>query len=103
MTLTEYTERAFDHDGHSLGGATVQLTGFVSNTGSGQFQLARYQIACCAADAAAATVQIVGVASIPPRDQWVTVTGTYSAAEGDDPVLAATIVKNIATPEDPYE
>jgi hypothetical protein len=31
------------------------------------------------------------------------VTGTYSAAEGDDPVLAATIVKNIAAPEDPYE
>jgi uncharacterized repeat protein (TIGR03943 family) len=103
MTLTEYTERAFDHRGQSLGGATVQLTGFVSSTGSGHFQLARYQIACCAADAAAATVQIVGVASIPPRDQWVTVTGTYSAAEGDDPVLAATIVQNIAAPEDPYE
>jgi uncharacterized repeat protein (TIGR03943 family) len=103
MTLTEYTERAFDHDGKSLAGATVQLTGFVSHTGSGQFQLARYQIACCAADAAAATVQVVGVTSVPPRDQWVVVTGSYGAAHGDDPVLTATIVKNIPAPEDPYE
>ncbi len=103
MTLTEYTERAFDHDGKSLAGATVQLTGFVSHAGSGQFQLARYQIACCAADAAAATVQVVGVTSVPPRDQWVTVTGSYGAPDGDDPVLTATIVKNIPAPEDPYE
>jgi uncharacterized repeat protein (TIGR03943 family) len=103
MTLTEYTERAFDHDGRSLAGATVQLTGFVSHTGSGQFQLARYQIACCAADAAAATVQVVGVISVPPRDQWVVVTGSYGAPDGDDPVLTASVVKNIAAPEDPYE
>lgn len=103
MTLLEYTERAFDHDGQSLGGATVRLTGFVSKTGSGQFQLARYQIACCAADASAATVQIVGVASIPARDQWVTVTGSYSPADGDDPALAASVVQNIPAPEDPYE
>jgi uncharacterized repeat protein (TIGR03943 family) len=103
MTLTEYTERAFDHDGRSLNGATVQLTGFVSRAGSGQFQLARYQIACCAADAAAATVQVVGVISVPPRDQWVVVTGSYSAPDGDDPVLTASVVKAIAAPEDPYE
>jgi uncharacterized repeat protein (TIGR03943 family) len=103
MSLTEYGERAFDHSGASLRGATVVLTGFVSKSGSGQFELARFQIACCAADASAATVQIVGVASIPPRDQWVTVTGSYSAAQGDDPVLAASVVRDISAPEDPYE
>lgn len=103
MSLTEYGERSFDHAGQSLKGATVVLTGFVSKTGSGQFELARYQIACCAADAAAATVQVVGAVSIPARDQWVTVTGSYSAAAGDDPVLAASVVRLISQPEDPYE
>jgi uncharacterized repeat protein (TIGR03943 family) len=103
MTLLEYVERAFDGDGRSLQGATVQITGFVSaDSGSGEFDLARYQIACCAADAAAAVVHIVGAASSPPRDQWVTVTGTY-ADGGDPPVLAATSLEEISAPDDPYE
>jgi uncharacterized repeat protein (TIGR03943 family) len=103
MTLLEYTERAFDHDGESLRGATIELTGFVSADGdSGEFDLARYQIACCAADAAAAVVHVVGAAAAPPRDQWVTVTGAY--AGGDDvPVIAATSLEEIAEPVDPYE
>jgi uncharacterized repeat protein (TIGR03943 family) len=102
MTLLEYTERAFDNDGKSLQGATVQLTGFVADDGSDEFTLARYQIACCAADAAAAVVRIVGAVSSPQVDQWVTVTGTF--VEGnDDPVLAATALREITAPEDPYE
>jgi len=48
-------------------------------------------------------VQVVGVISVPPRDQWVVVTGSYGAPDGDDPVLTASVVKNIAAPEDPYE
>jgi uncharacterized repeat protein (TIGR03943 family) len=103
MTLLEYTERAFDHDGQSMRDATVRLTGFVSADGSGEFDLARYQIACCAADAAAAVVRVVGVASNPPRDQWVVVTGSYSPGGGDVPVLAATSLQEINAPDDPYE
>ncbi|HSS68009.1 MAG TPA: TIGR03943 family protein [Nocardioidaceae bacterium] len=103
MTLLEYTERAFDHDGESMRDATVELTGFVSADGSGTFDLARYQIACCAADAAAAVVHIVGVASTPPRDQWVTVTGAYSSGSSDVPELAATSLQEISAPKDPYE
>jgi uncharacterized repeat protein (TIGR03943 family) len=103
MTLLEYTERAFDHDGQSMGDATVELTGFVSADGSGEFDLARYQIACCAADASAAVVHIVGVASAPPRDQWVTVTGSYTPGSSDVPALAATSLQEIPTPDDPYE
>jgi uncharacterized repeat protein (TIGR03943 family) len=103
MTLLEYTQRAFDHEGESLQGATVQLTGFVSATGDGgEFDLARYQIACCAADAAAAVVHVVGAAAAPPRDQWVTVTGGYATGD-DEPVIAATSLEPIAEPEDPYE
>jgi len=103
MTLMEYVERWFDNDGRSLRGATVELTGFVAgDDGSEGFRLARYQIACCAADAAAAVVHVVGAGSTPPRDRWITVTGTF--AEGDDePVLAATAIEEITAPEDPYE
>lgn len=103
MTLLEYLERSFDHDGKSLQGATVQLTGFVAGgDGSEGFRLARYQIACCAADAAAAVVRVVGSVSAPERDQWVTVTGSFAAA-GDDPVIAATAIEEISAPKDPYE
>jgi uncharacterized repeat protein (TIGR03943 family) len=102
MTLLEYTERAFDHDGQSMRDATIELTGFVSADGSGEFDLARYQIACCAADAAAAVVRIVGVGSVPPRDQWVKVVGSY-APGSDVPVLAATSLQEITAPDDPYE
>jgi len=104
MTLLEYVERSYDHDGQSMRGATIELTGFVADDGSGDgFRLARYQIACCAADAAAAVVQIVGAGSTPPRDQWITVTGTFTESSGDTPVFAATTIEAIDAPDDPYE
>jgi uncharacterized repeat protein (TIGR03943 family) len=109
MTLLEYSQRAFDHDGETFAGASVQLTGFVVDGGGGEgFRLARYQIACCAVDAAPVVVRVVGTTGdIPRRDQWVTVTGSYEATQdaGDDevPALSATTVLAIEPPEDPYE
>jgi len=105
MTLLEYTQRSFDGGGASLKGATVALTGFVAaGAAPSGFRLARYQIACCAADAAAAVVRIVDVSGgAPTRDQWLTVTGTFKPGAGDDPVLSATSIQQIAAPEDPYE
>jgi uncharacterized repeat protein (TIGR03943 family) len=102
MTLLEFNQRAFDHDGASFGGTPVRLTGFVA--GGGEFRLARYQIACCAADAAPMVVRVVGTDGDPPaRDRWVTVTGTFRPGGGDTPQLAATSVVEIAEPADPYE
>ncbi len=105
MTLLEYGQRAFDHDGVSFNGAAVQLTGFVVDSEVGGFRLARYQIACCAADATPVVVKVVGTAGdLPPRDQWVIVTGLFKQAiTADVPELAATSVVEIAAPEDPYE
>ncbi len=105
MTLLEFGQRAFDHDGASFGGAAVQLTGFVAAPEEGGFRLARYQIACCAADAAPVVVRVVGIQGSPPRDQWVTVTGTFQPGPGGDqlPGLAATSVIEIRAPNDPYE
>jgi uncharacterized repeat protein (TIGR03943 family) len=106
MTLLEFGQRAFDRDGASFGGATVRLTGFVAGVEAGGFRLARYQIACCAADAAPVVVRVVGGPPAPPRDRWVTVTGVFRPDDrggGDLPELAAGSVVEIAAPDDPYE
>ena len=104
MTLLEYGQRYFDRNGSSLHGATVELTGFVSGHEAGGFRMARFQIACCAADAIPAVVVVQGITgSAPPRDQWVRVTGVYVGASGDLPHLTSTTVTAIRAPEDPYE
>jgi uncharacterized repeat protein (TIGR03943 family) len=104
MTLLEYGQRSFDSDGRTLRGATVELTGFVaSGATTDSFRLARFQIACCAADAAAAIVQVVGTAGALPSDEWVTVTGRFTPPDGDTPQLSAVSVEPIPAPEDPYE
>ena len=104
MGLLEFGQRAFDHDGASLEGATVQLTGFVAGADDGGFRLARYQIACCAADATPVVIRIVGVSGDPPaRDQWVTVTGAFQPGGEEIPMLAATSIVEIPAPGDPYE
>jgi uncharacterized repeat protein (TIGR03943 family) len=102
MTLLEFGQRAFDRDGASFGGAAVQLTGFVAGVEGGGFRLARYQIACCAADAAPVVVRVVGARRVPARDRWVTVTGIFQPG-GDLPELAASNVVEVAAPDDPYE
>ncbi|MFL5919110.1 MAG: TIGR03943 family putative permease subunit [Gaiellaceae bacterium] len=104
MTLLEFIERAFEHDGASFHGAPVRLTGFVAGSEAGGFRLARYQIACCAADATPVAIDVVGTSGTPPTDdQWVTVTGTFERGGGDLPRLAATSVVEIPAPEDPFE
>lgn len=105
MTLLEYGQRSFDGDGATLRDATVELTGFVAAGSTGStFRLARYQIACCAADAAAAIVEVVGISGeAPPQDEWVTVTGSYRSPAGETPAVNAVAVQRITPPEDPYE
>ena len=104
MTLLEYIERALEHNGASFHSVPVKLTGFVAGSEAGGFRLARYQIACCAADATPVALDVVGTSGAPPSDdQWVTVTGTFRPGGGDFPRLAATSVVEIPAPEDPYE
>jgi uncharacterized repeat protein (TIGR03943 family) len=105
MTLLEFDQRAADHDGASFGTTPVQLTGFVARTEDGAgFVIARYQIACCAADAVAAVARIVGTSGdAPSRDSWVSVTGTYHGLVDGVPELRATSLQLIQAPVDPYE
>ncbi|MFE7720521.1 TIGR03943 family putative permease subunit [Nocardia rhizosphaerihabitans] len=109
MTLREFTLRAADNNGASLGSTSVQLTGFVakSNDGTG-FRIARYTIACCAADGSAAVVRVVGATGNSPAvDQWVTVTGTFrpitGAQAGDPPQLLMSTMTETSSPSNPYE
>jgi uncharacterized repeat protein (TIGR03943 family) len=104
MTLLEYIERGLEHNGASFHSVPVKLTGFVAGSEAGGFRLARYQIACCAADATPVVLDVVGTSGTPPTDdQWVTVTGTFQPGGGDIPRLAATSVVEIPAPDDPYE
>lgn len=105
MTLLEFNERTADHKGASFGSAQVRLTGFVTPSSDTQgFRIARFQIACCAADAVASAVRVTGASgSRPARDQWVTVTGTYRPAADGVPELHAVSLAEIPTPLDPYE
>ncbi|OLB73380.1 MAG: TIGR03943 family protein, partial [Actinobacteria bacterium 13_2_20CM_2_71_6] len=105
MTLLEYDQRTADHAGASFGATPVRLTGFVARTRDGSgFRLARYQIQCCAADAVAAVVRIVGATGDPPAlDSWVTVTGTFHPSTDGVPELVASSLSTTPPPTDPYE
>jgi uncharacterized repeat protein (TIGR03943 family) len=104
LSLLEFSQRAYDHRGTSFNGAPVKLIGFVAGDVDGGFELARYTISCCAADAAPIVVRVLGTSGAPPtRDQWVSVTGTFKPGGGDIPDLIATSVAQIPAPEDPYE
>ena len=105
MSLFEFDQRAFEGtDGASFNGAPVRLVGFVAPADGDGFLVARYSIACCAADALAATAHVVGWDGPPPdRDTWVEVEGTFERGGVVNPRLVTTSVTPIPEPNDPYE
>jgi uncharacterized repeat protein (TIGR03943 family) len=106
MTLLELNERAWDRKGASLAEATVELTGFVAaGSEAGAFRLARYQIACCAADAVPSVAHVTGLSgAVPTRDSWARVIGRFTGNAADGlPVVEATSVQSLPIPVDPYE
>ena len=105
MSLLEFDQRAFEGtNGASFNSSAVRLVGFVAPAKSDGFLVARYSIACCAADALAATAHVVGWdGPVPARDTWVEVEGTFVAGDEVNPRLVTTSVAPIPTPDDPYE
>ena len=85
-------------------GEQVTMEGFVTlDAGqSDRFQLTRFVITCCVADA---TISYVTVVDAPPGrfsdDDWVRVTGTIYPL-GADILVDASTVEAIPTPADPY-
>ncbi|WP_344780148.1 DUF1980 domain-containing protein [Microbacterium kribbense] len=87
-------------------GDPVTLTGFVT-PGSRGFELTRLVITHCVIDAQTASVPVEasGTASqtAPKTGAWVTVTGTVRSAADGTLEIAATGLKRIPEPKDPYE
>jgi uncharacterized repeat protein (TIGR03943 family) len=88
-------------------GVRVQLTGIATGPGDGPpgtWNLARFYISCCIADAQAVAVP-VDASSIGrnayPEDQWFTVTATLDR-RGDRFVLVADEVRHATQPSHPY-
>lgn len=83
----------------------VQLTGFVLARHSGGFTLARLVIICCAADASTAKVEVSAPGPAPAPGTWVDVDGRFTSAPAPDgpPGLAATSVRVIDQPRNPYD
>ena len=86
-------------------GEKVDFTGFValeSGAPADQFQLTRFLISCCAADALSVQVRVAGA---PPgqfkNDEWVRVTGTFLPL-GREVIVNATEVEKVERPEEPY-
>lgn len=105
MTMIEFDQRAFEGTGGaSFNGSTVRLVGFVGPPKDDGFIVARYSIACCAADALAATALVTGWSGpAPARDAWVEVVGHFEPGDEVHPRLAAASVTVVPVPEDPYE
>ncbi len=112
LDLGEYTARALYDPDASLADERVRLTGFVvpDDTSEGDYRLTRFRVTCCAADATAIGVRVIGDAP-RPEDQWVTVEGTWEPLEDHTlgeptqelPVLRVDEAVEVDQPVPPYE
>jgi uncharacterized repeat protein (TIGR03943 family) len=103
LSIKDFVGRAVEADGAALTGAAVRLTGFIDDSTRSELRLARYQIACCAADAQAAIVRLDGASRPPGRGVWVQVTGTFAGMRNKIPTVAVSSMTIIDEPTEPYE
>ena len=100
-------DKDFARDAGIRAGAEVQLLGFVTRSKDvppGTFELARFYIACCIADAEAVGVPIDDHALGGRRfahDTWLEVSGPLQQ-RGKRFVVAATQIRRVPTPRQPY-
>ena len=87
-------------------GRRLELLGFVSSVSSKGFELTRFYIACCAADAIPYTVAVEvprGLASSTySTDQWVEVSGAIERDRDGAFVLVPDRIRTRDAPENPY-
>jgi uncharacterized repeat protein (TIGR03943 family) len=98
---------------HALGSVNVRLVGFVTirHDRSG-FDLDRFLISCCAADATLLQVHVRNLAQTPRADTWIEATlrfvpGASPAAvdieSGSPPVADVVAIHTVSAPSEPYE
>ncbi|MBA2317709.1 MAG: TIGR03943 family protein [Euzebyales bacterium] len=111
LTVTEYVFRALYDEDRSLEGEPVR--GFVTSTDPGaeaDYRLTRFTLNCCAADATAISVEVLGD---QPRaeDTWLEIVGQWEPRPGlapgdptaEPPLLRVERVREIDMPSQPYE
>lgn len=113
LLVSEFVDRATYDRAHSLKGQRVRLVGFVipDQDGGRDYQLARFVLACCAADAEAYRVVVRGDATPRQTDQWLLVEGHWlptpvpeqASPSTTPPVLLADSVTTIHPPANRYE
>ena len=82
-------------------GAEIELVGFVSSLGTERFELTRFYVSCCAADALPYSATVVGHEGDVQEDQWARVEGVLTR-RADELVVDAENVEVISAPRDPY-
>ena len=85
-------------------GTPVRLVGFVirrPGTPDTMFQIARFFITCCVADATVLYATVDPPAEAPPRNTWLDLSGTLARRNGQLIVQAEQLHK-IAPPQHPY-
>jgi uncharacterized repeat protein (TIGR03943 family) len=111
LTLAEYMARDYEAP-YTLAGVRIRLVGFVTPQRPGRdgYLLTRFAISCCAADATALKVTILGDPVPRASDTWLEVEGRWQRT-GDDPdqpssgtpLLLAEAIRVIEQPSPPYE
>jgi putative membrane protein len=83
-------------------GKSVELTGFVSDTGR-SFTLSRFYITCCVADAVPIGVRVSAGSrgAKIDRDDWIDVTGVLSRGRREW-IVKALQIEHVKPPSDPY-
>ncbi len=108
-TLFDWTVARFSLSAAETNQQPVDVVGFVYRAPDqppGEFEVARYTLACCVADRSAVSLPVRwdGAASLA-NDQWVHVTGTIEARDTDGAVLQTITnaqVVPIPQPSEPY-
>ena len=110
VSLPEVVMRAAADSTNSLAGRSITLTGFTLH-GSGQVDLARVVIVCCAADAQLARIHLTGPAAPSvadhPEDTWLQiegqiVPGSSHAEDGFIPTMTVTSATPVDKPANTY-
>jgi len=86
----------------TLSQRTVRLSGFVRIRRTGGYDVARFKIFCCAADAVLMGVRIQNGPADPVKGTWVEVTGRFVPGDAYPPVLDVEDWREVAEPSDPY-
>jgi uncharacterized repeat protein (TIGR03943 family) len=112
LTLAEYMVRDYEAP-HTLAGVRIRLVGFVSPQEPGRdgYLLTRFALNCCAADATAMKVAVLGDPVPRAPDTWLEVDGRWRQRTGGDPdqsssgspLLLAESIRVIEQPSPPYE